>query len=155
MDDVSTAALGPRPARAAGRLSPEREAVLEVVLDQPEPVSLRALARLTGRHENTVREHLNALVEGGFVGRTAERTPGRGRPRWNYHGEGRPAREPEHAGLATALVRMLVDAGDEESPEELRERAVVAGVTWGHELAATRDVPAERAARELVDMLDD
>lgn len=48
------------------------------------PVGVEELARQTGRHVNTTREHLERLRAGGFVERSVERRRTRGRPRILY-----------------------------------------------------------------------
>src|SRR5262245_24839324 len=72
--------LGPAPAtaRRAPRLSPSRAALLETLRTRTEPTTLDALANLAGLHPNTVREHLDALVDGGFVTRFSAEPSGRG-----------------------------------------------------------------------------
>ncbi|WP_353114147.1 ArsR family transcriptional regulator [Microbacterium sp.] len=42
------------------------------------------LSEATGLHANTVREHLQRLIEGGYVIQTSERRTSRGRPRTLY-----------------------------------------------------------------------
>jgi predicted ArsR family transcriptional regulator len=144
--------LGPRVARRRPPLSGPRAAVLDAVRDQPEPVSLAALVRLTGRHENTVREHLNALVAQGLVSRTAARTPHRGRPSWRYQCLEADPEQAEYAGLAAALARLIVRQAD--GPEQLARHAVEAGEEWGRELVRARD-GAGAGAGELVRILEE
>ena len=64
------AGFGPAPVRASasGRpLSGERAAVLERLQHQGAPGTVSTLAEQFGLHRNTVRENLDALVEGGAV----------------------------------------------------------------------------------------
>jgi predicted ArsR family transcriptional regulator len=114
-------------------LSAARSAILAAVRDQPEAVSLAALVRLTGSHENTVREHLNALLGAGLVRRRLAPSKGRGRPAWLYDCWESDPEQAEYAGLAAALARSLART----SPDP-RAAAREAGEEWGRELAAAR-----------------
>jgi predicted ArsR family transcriptional regulator len=150
------AGLGPEPTRWDQRPSvPSRAvgAVLDLLATQSQPVTAAALAQLSGQHPNTVREHLDALVDGGLA--TRERAPasGRGRPAWLYAAA--PQAEPashEYAGLATALATQL----SRTSPDP-RATALEAGRAWGEQLATDghrRPGSAAGARREVVDLLD-
>src|SRR5690606_92154 len=57
--------------------------------DRPLPVD--HLARVTGLHVNTTREHLDRLVDAGFVAADPEPRQARGRPRLLYRAVDRPA----------------------------------------------------------------
>lgn len=127
--------LGPRPApTTAGYppLSRQRLAVLDYVRTHA-PVRIAALAAGLDLHPNTVREHLDALLEYRLVERLTEAPTGRGRPAALY----RPtAADPavvssDYAGLATALAGHL--ARTSATPER---DARSAGVEWGRELVA-------------------
>lgn len=133
-----SAGLGPAPATAtAGPASlPSRAmaGVLDLLAGQSRPVTAAELAGQGGLHPNTVREHLDALVERGLATRTRAEASGRGRPAWLYAAvpDERPAAR-EYAGLATALARQL--ARTSGNP---REDALEAGRAWGAELAEAR-----------------
>ena len=61
---------GPAPVRDAGgqvRLSAARAMVLEILQQRSEPVRVGDLAGLLGQHDNTVRAHLDELVEAGLA----------------------------------------------------------------------------------------
>ncbi len=136
-------------------MSTSRAALLETLAAQPEPTTLAALARATGHHPNTLREHLEALEHDGYVSRRRAEPEGRGRPAWLYE-----ARDPagtgvsEYAGLAAALAASL----RRTSPDPAGD-ALVAGAEWGHSLAADHGRPdratAPAARREVVAMLGD
>lgn len=149
------AGLGPLPAMSS-RVSeaPGRAAggILEVLEQQPEPVTVAELSEATGQHPNTVREHLDALVEADLVERTPQQTSGRGRPAWLYavRPPERPA-SPEYAGLASALARQIATT----SPDPQGE-AAAAGEDWGRRLAEDAPAPgrgAVAARRGVVDLL--
>lgn len=149
---------GPRPAvhhrSPASLLSAPRAAVFDLLVAQPEPCTVAALARLIHQHPNTVREHLDGLVESGLVERTRSRSTGRGRPAWLYaalEGEDNPGAR-EYAGLASALAAQLARTSDDPAGD-----AVEAGRTWGRELARAHE-PARNpteARREVVAVLDE
>lgn len=130
----SRPSLGPAPAPSATGhvpLSGQRLRVLGYVRAHS-PVRTVDAASDLGLHRNTVREHLDALVDLGLVERSTETAVGRGRPAALY----RPsAADPavaarDYAGLATALAGHL--ARTSADPER---DARVAGVDWGRELA--------------------
>ncbi|ABL80858.1 MULTISPECIES: helix-turn-helix domain-containing protein [unclassified Nocardioides] len=140
---------GPKPGRHP--LSPSRRAILEHLHGQPQPLTLAALARITGLHPNTVREHLDALVRRGLVRRLAGRPQGRGRPAYLFehveHGPG------EYARLAVALADALASSSSDPAGH-----AAAVGVEWGRELARERRArtgAGEDARSEVVGQLDD
>ncbi|HEU5037274.1 MAG TPA: helix-turn-helix domain-containing protein [Nocardioides sp.] len=128
-----TSSLGPRRGRGPGPLTAKRAAILELLVDQPEPTTLAALVEASGLHPNTVREHLDGLVAQGWVHRFRQEPSGRGRPAWLYEAvEGRE--QQEYAGLAAALAASIART----SPTPVAT-AVAAGEEWGHELARNRE----------------
>jgi predicted ArsR family transcriptional regulator len=111
-------------------LSGQRLRVLEYVRAHS-PVRVAEAAAALDLHANTVREHLDAVVELGLVERSTARTSGRGRPATLYRAS---AADPavairDYAGLATALAGQL--ARTSAHPER---DARAAGVEWGREL---------------------
>jgi predicted ArsR family transcriptional regulator len=125
--------LGPRPTpvlEAPVALSGQRLRVLEYVRAHS-PVRVAEAAAALDLHANTVRDHLDAVVELGLVERSTARTSGRGRPATLYRAS---AADPavairDYAGLATALAGQL--ARTSAHPER---DARAAGVEWGREL---------------------
>lgn len=83
-----------------------QQAVLTALRDQPDLVDIEALARHLGRHPNTLREHLVALLDAGLIVRHAAPPDGRGRPRWLY-GSAQHADVDENAELAASLAWRL------------------------------------------------
>ncbi|OBH33584.1 transcriptional regulator [Mycobacterium sp. E342] len=127
------AALGPEPTpvlRSAIALSGQRLRVLEYVRAYS-PVRVADAATALDLHPNTVREHLDAVVELGLVERSTATALGRGRPATLYRVS---AADPavavrDYAGLATALAGHL--ARTSAHPER---DAQAAGIEWGREL---------------------
>ncbi len=91
------------------------------------------LAESTGLHPNTVRGHLDALVEDGLVDRLRDSPSGRGRPAWRYRRATANAVTDgsEYADLAAALADQL--ARTSRAPHD---EAVQAGLRWGRALAS-------------------
>ncbi|MDO8147486.1 helix-turn-helix domain-containing protein [Isoptericola sp. b515] len=153
-DDPRRGGFGPSPAVGrGGPLSGPRAALLETLRAQAAPTTSAALARAAGLHQNTVREHLDALVERGLATRQAAAPAGRGRPAWLYRAtDADPDAASEYAGLATALAEAI-----HRGPHPVDE-AVAAGQGWGRDLArqrgATPDRTAAAARREVVEMFD-
>lgn len=145
----------PTPAGASAQRGPGRAAavVLEMLRAQEEPTTAASLADRLGQHTNTVREHLDALVEDGLATRERARANGRGRPAWLYTAAPSPtSARGEYAGLATALAMQLA-----KSSTHPRDDAVAAGMEWGRHLAvALPEEPATPGAarRDVVRLLD-
>lgn len=152
------AGLGPAPSRApapvAGLPSRAAAGVLDLLAQQSRPMTAAALAEQSGQHSNTVREHLDVLVEHGLATRERAEAAGRGRPAWLYAvaREEHPAVR-EYAGLATALARQLARTSANPS-----EDALEAGHAWGEHLAAGGSADAlspAQSRRQVVQLLDD
>ncbi len=150
--------FGPRPVPRLSRhpaLSASRDSLLEVLSERSEPMSIAALATVTGLHVNTLREHLDALVDTGLVRRERAAAVGRGRPAWLYSAV--PDNEPpggvaEYAGLASALAEVI-----ERSSSSPRQDAIDAGRRWGRRLATERGpggAGEADARRRVVQLLD-
>lgn len=147
---------GPKPTtrRREGRtLSPSRAAVLDAVHTAGEPVSPNRLSDGLGLHPNTVREHLEALVERGLLTRRRADASGRGRPAWLYTPSPHAAADSEYAGLAATLAAHI-----DRTSSDPRRDAIAAGRSWGRELAQEVGPPAEpgpeAARRQVAALLD-
>jgi predicted ArsR family transcriptional regulator len=115
-----------------------------------------------GQHVNTVRGHLDALVEDGLALRHRQDPSGRGRPAWRYRANPQQpepdARVREYGALAGALAAHLIRTSPDPTDE-----ARVAGVEWGRRIAQDRDrqpasaaeEAATRARHEVLAILDD
>ncbi|MCC2323032.1 helix-turn-helix transcriptional regulator [Cellulomonas xiejunii] len=126
---------------AARVLSSASRVELLHVLQDEGPSTTPALAARTGLHENTVREHLQRLVDARFVVRETERRTTRGRPRTVYR--------------ATTRDDVRTDPTAARHLAESVARARLTRVLLGGYGAAVEDVPASarRAGREMVDEL--
>lgn len=136
-------------------MSPSRAALLETLEAQTEPTTLGALASSTGLHPNTVREHLDALVDQGLATRATAEPSGRGRPAWLYEATGAdPEGASEYAGLASALARAIHHRSTTPVDD-----ALAAGRDWAGELTRQRAAVPEKSAtaarRKVVDLFDD
>lgn len=123
---------GPAPVRrslAAAGLSQARARLLEHLQGQG-VVRVEGAASAFGQHPNTVREHLDALVEGGFLLRDRSPSAGRGRPAWRYRANpDQPEPDPrvrEYGALAGALAAHIAT----HSPDP-HAGARQAGARWG------------------------
>jgi predicted ArsR family transcriptional regulator len=98
----------PRPGYSAIS-SYSRVEILALVQARPER-TIAELTEATGLHANTVREHLQRLIEAGHVIQSTEHRVTRGRPRTLYSAAtgGREASSP----IAQRKVREAADRGD-------------------------------------------
>lgn len=138
-------------------MSAAQALVLDTLRRQGRPSTLTELTAATGLHANTLREHIEALIELGLAERHRAEPRGRGRPAWLYRAADTPG-EPEsaYAGLVAALVRVI-----QQTSASPREDAVTAGIAWGRELAgrgrgaagARTDRDRAAAPRRLVELL--
>ncbi len=154
--------LGPAPVRGAAagpQLSGQRAAILERLQQAGTPTTIAGLAAELGVHQNTVREHLEALVDRGLAVRGRARAHGRGRPAWTYTATTENVepdqRVRDYAGLATALAGHIARTSGDAGVEALQ-----AGRAWGRELAADRrpgptSKGAAAARLAVVDLLQD
>lgn len=125
--------LGPRPvAEPALRLSAARAAVLAYLVEVGDAVTVQAVAQSSGQHPNTVREHLEALVDLGLVTRDKMPPEGRGRPAIAYQvrAQSSPLRSTrEYASLVDALVEQL-----KEMSTNLQADATAVGERWADDV---------------------
>lgn len=173
-ESTASTASSPRPAspRPAPSTGPDlshhkvlssisRMAVLELLRSRAEPLGVVEVAGHVGLHQNTVRSHLDLLVESGYVVRRSEPPNGPGRPRVVYEATAAPEGD-NYRLLAEVLAQHIV-----ATSERPGEAAVKAGRRWaGSNAAAQRDgeddrettgsaVSAEAAVSTIVRMLGD
>lgn len=147
--------LGPGPVRLAPRsISMPRARILEVLQASQSSETAASIAAQTGLHHNTVREHLDALVDLGLVDRVRSTPIGRGRPSWQFKASDlqteHDPRVREFAGLAGALASYM--ATNSKDP---RAEAIEAGRAWGKDMVARRGSTKKSQARKrVVEILD-
>lgn len=128
-----------------------RSDVLRVLKEAAAPLSIVEVAVQLGLHPNTVRFHLDTLVESGQVEHTPPARGGPGRPSLLFRAPRRmsPTGPRHYRLLAEVLTQGLVD-----SPRT-RARSLEAGRAWGRRIAGSaldgddtgapgRDEPIER-----------
>ncbi|HRA09849.1 MAG TPA: helix-turn-helix domain-containing protein [Microbacteriaceae bacterium] len=130
----------PRPTVRGRALSPTRAWILDLVEGASEPPSTADLVRATGLHENTVRAHLEALHDRGYLARDVASTPQRGRPAHHWRAQAPNAANadtarPQDAASARAyaeLTGILTSALGRQSGNAADD-ARAAGQAWGRE----------------------
>jgi predicted ArsR family transcriptional regulator len=139
-----------------------RAAVLELLRSRAQPLGVSEVARDVGLHQNTVRSHLDLLVESGFAVRRSEAPRGPGRPRVVYEATAAPDSERNYKLLAEVLAQHMVSTSERPG-----EAAVNAGLSWagstrpwqhdddGAETAAATPVSEEVAVASVIRMLGD
>lgn len=119
---------GPSRTRPGGRrreLSPARREVLELLDDADGGMTVAEVAAVTGSHTNTAREHLDGLVESGYLVRAQLPAVGRGRPPMIYR---TVPNDRDVAAEYRMLAEILVDQLTEEWPDPVARRAHARGV---------------------------
>lgn len=128
-----------------------RVAVLEVLRASGRPFGVLELADRMGLHANTVRRHLELLVEYGHVRALREESGRRGRPRRVYTAVDWPDPEQRNYHLLASVLAAYLRAAEE--PEAA---AVAAGERFGAEFVQPRRLGETAATPErVVRMLDD
>lgn len=118
------------------------------------PATVPELASLVGLAPNTVRLHLDQLVDAALVSRARAQPSGRGRPRQVYTAvPDADVSEGAYRELARLLAETLATVGAAAEPA-----ALATGRTWGGELVAENaaaDAPATDGRDEVVALMDD
>lgn len=128
---------------------PRRQALLEALRASDAPLGVTELAERLDIHANTVRFHLDALVEQGLVDRRLEAPTGRGRPRTvhtPHPGMDRGGRRQYHL-LAKILLAQLSTSPDAGAAAE------AAGRNWGSYLVEHIPPPHQPGAAEATQRL--
>jgi len=105
--------------------SRRKAAVLQVLVNHDDALSVAEIAIESGMHGNTVRSHLAALIQSGHVGRTADPRGAPGRPRQVYRATGAPSADRDYRLLADVLTHHL--AASNPDPGQV---ALAAGRSW-------------------------
>lgn len=130
-----------------------RARLLGVLRRSTDALGVAELAEAVGRHPNTVRAHLQQLLDAGLVVRETAGPVGRGRPALRFRADPDGADDdPEpYRALARVLTEQLADRPDGGA------QARSAGSRWGRSMAVDLE-PAESAAdgmQRMVQLLDD
>ena len=129
-----------RPTARGRALSPTRAWILDLVEGASEPPSTADVVRATGLHENTVRAHLEALHDRGYLARDVASTAQRGRPAHHWRAQAPRAVDddtlrPQDTASTRAyaeLAAILTSALGRQSGNPAAD-ARAAGQAWGHE----------------------
>lgn len=135
------------------RISAAAMRIMRLLVGRP-PVAIADLIRSMGVTRTAVTEQLNELVEAGYVERTMERLPGRGRPRNRYQAT-TAALVALFAGHSQIVVPAMWEAiAQTGGPDLLRRVAscVTAKIAAQYRAKITGRTPEERL-RQLADML--
>lgn len=142
------------PTKKSGHgLGPTRARVLRFLSTQPEPRAVSELAEALTLHPNTIRFHLDALVELGYVAEEQQKPQGLGRPRRLYRTTSEaPEVDPSHLrDLTQVLIRHIVEQSDQ--PQQTVEAI---GHSWGTEVAQANSEDLRRLAQAATgDALDE
>lgn len=133
------------------RAGARRAQVLKAVRGDEEGVGVVALVEATGLHENTVRFHLNRLIEDGLVERRTVSTGAPGRPPMVFVAT--PAAAP---GGGYQVIAEVLANGLSEVVEDPQEAARQIGREWGRRLGAGQGATGEvtQAVEELGSIMD-
>ena len=141
--------------------STSRMEVLELLRSLGQSLGVAEIAQHVGLHQNTVRFHLDLLVDSGYAVSRSEAPSGPGRPRVVYEATAAPDGEHNYRLLAELLAQNLVAISEHPG-----EAAVNAGRSWATSAglrqrggdagtAAAPPVSEEAAIADVVQMLGD
>ncbi|MFJ3308882.1 helix-turn-helix transcriptional regulator [Streptomyces sp. NPDC086549] len=130
-----------RPGRALA--SDTRQAVLDLLRRSGKPVTVQEISAELGLHTNTVRFHLNRLMQDNHIWEEQASAVGPGRPSMVYTAAQSARPEPE--GGYRFLAEILASHLASTSPEP-ETTSIAAGQEWGRFLTERR-APFARATR--------
>ena len=130
--------------------SESRVRILTELRTTGQPRDARSVADAVGLHVNTVRAHLDTLVDAGLATRHPESRDRPGRPRIVYEARSEDVDDGEsYRFLAAALSGYLRDTSDAPSAD-----AEAAGRRWGQQVASAGDAARPSGADGALDDLD-
>lgn len=154
MSVVERTQLGPAPAPSTSPLTAVQTRVADALASLGPGATLAALAERLGGHPNATRQHLDALVDGGFATSAPLPPTGRGRPAQGFTltASGRraltvDAARTAYVELACAIAAWLTANGHPAA------EALEIGRTWGATRASDRGEPLDWST--MVDLLDE
>ncbi len=129
-----------------------RSRILQVLGRSAHPMGVRELAEALDLHPNTVRQHLDQLVQVGLVTSEAASPIGRGRPAFRYAAT--PGSDEPEPAAYKELARVLAEQLSRSADGTVT--ALAAGEHWGRGLAreATMSDPVVPPVERLVQLLD-
>jgi len=130
-------------AEDASPLGRSRSDVLDMLRAAEGPLGVREVAARMGLHQNTVRFHLEALVEAGLAVRETEDRETPGRPRIGYRAAADAPNGRRRYRLLAEMLTTLI-AGTMPSPGQAAEEA---GREWGSYLTE-QPAPYQRLTTE-------
>ncbi len=144
----------PRP--VAADVPGRREVILALLNDSIEPRSIASLAQELEVHPNTVRFHLETLVQAGRVEQTRGTSSGTGRPPNVFRASRTmdPAGPTSYRMLATALTGYLAEASDDPATTA-KELGRSVGASFIRQRRAGRTRTRSQSVAQLVQVLDE
>jgi predicted ArsR family transcriptional regulator len=124
--------------------APSRRELLALLRESRTSLDARVLAERSGLHVNTVRHHLNVLIDAGFVVQHTGARPGRGRPQALYASATAASASGGYQLLAEILAGRLDDGEHDRLPEQ-------AGRAWAAAATATPATPDSSALDTATD----
>jgi predicted ArsR family transcriptional regulator len=126
--------------------SASRSAVLQALRDAAAPCAVADVAIQIGLHQNTVRGHLDVLVDAGYAVRRTEPPRGPGRPRIVYEATSAPDQDSNYKLIAEVLAEYVA-----MTAEQPAEAAASAGRSWARGArTAADDVDGDQAGSGTV-----
>jgi len=134
-----------------------RVAVLQALRVNAGSLDVQAIAEQVGLHTNTVRSHLDQLMEAGLVESAIQERTTPGRPRLLFHATAAPGDGPQDSYKVLAEILASGIRDGEPAPGAV---AAKAGRRWGQRLEQQDGTSAEpldsrRATDRIVALLDD
>ena len=119
-----------------------RVAVLEALRTSARPLDVQAIAAAVGLHANTVRSHLDQLVDAGLAARATELRTTPGRPRLLFRAVAQPIGSDAEDSYRM-LARVLASGIDGAGPRTGQPGSVAteAGRRWGQRAVEAQDAP--------------
>jgi predicted ArsR family transcriptional regulator len=112
--------------------SASRTAVLQALRDAGGPLGVADVADTIGLHQNTVRSHLDVLVDAGYAVRRSEAPRGPGRPRIAYEATSAPEDGSNYKLIAEVLAEYVASTAEDPA-----QAAAAAGRAWVTETTAS------------------
>lgn len=139
--------MSPSGAGGPHRRASSRRRVLDLLTQTGRPMDLAELSEATGLHANTLRGHLDLLVDLGEVERSIEPRATPGRPRIRYcRSGGEPASNP-YRQLATELAAGLAAGTDSVAAARAAGRHWAGSLRERAGLDPEAQLPADRAVQ--------